>query len=222
MKKKLDQWTSKFEQKLLAWKSAIDSNLEAKTISGGFKIWYSPVMENAEIMIYGINPGQNEGKNNETFILNPSDVFEYVAHNPNYTLANQTKEIFKLSNLYNVFEKQTIKTNFYPIITKNQSSIKYCLNKTGKNNFKNFEIELKAMQLELIDLINPKIILCEGKSTFYLIASLFQQNDKINWNNNCGNLVVNDNKLVIIGYSRLFSNIKNKQGVAALLTKFYK
>ena len=62
---------------------------------------------------------------------------------------------------------------------------------------------------------NPKIIICEGKSVFDIIKD-YDDILESDWKNDCGYLK-RPNGQIIIGYNRIFSNIKNKKELSALV-----
>ena len=60
-------------------------------------------------------------------------------------------------------------------------------------------------------------MICEGKSVFNHFKDN-NSNTDFKWENDCGSFKLNDDTIVI-GYSRRFSNIRNKNGLSELIIK---
>jgi len=60
--------------------------------------------------------------------------------------------------------------------------------------------------------------ICKG--AYDNVISLFHNFGEYNWKEGCGYATVTDEKLVIIGYSRRFSIIRNKPALIELLKQF--
>lgn len=92
-----------------------------------------------------------------------------------------------------------------------------CFNILEENGYEKYQdVSLKWTD-ELINLLSPKIIICEGKGVFDKLA---KNQKNINWSSDCG--FFQKNNITIIGYSRRMSSIRNKEGVAELISKYWK
>jgi len=184
----------------LKYNKIINSNDEYKNKFGGFKVWYSPVKFNPKFLIIGINPGINETTPSKKIRIKPGDKFEYLNANPVYNLAKFQMDSFRLANLESVFKTDTIKTNFYHIITETEKDIK-CLNKIEKGLYAKYDKDSLLITKKIIDIISPKIILCEGKSIYERLVTVYNKiGDE--WINEQGYTFVSKLNLIILGFSR--------------------
>ena len=230
MKKlRYQNWQSDIRENLLNLKIKIDNNEIAKSFYGGFYIWDSKYIENPEIMFIGINPGNGNPNNSGKVITEAEEQISYMefldGENDNYTLAKETIKSFEMAGfsiqeIRELLNDKSIKTNFYYLITKNQNDISKCINQIENYSFKDFWKKSYEWTGQLIELTNPKIIICEGKSVFDIIKD-YDDILESNWKNDCGYLI-RPNEQIIIGYNRIFSNIKNKKELSELIKKYVK
>lgn len=182
----------------------------------GFSVWYSELRYNPKYLLIGINPGagyfNSTGvKYREDIDLDPSDVFEYGEYGGG--LANETILVFKKANRYNDLEN-SIKINIHYLITSNQKDL-FLLQGIllDKYNINMFE-KAKEWTIQLIDMINPQNILCEGAYPAKRIAEYYDE--KIIWENNICEYQIKG-RIKVLGYKRLFSKILNKNGLVEKL-----
>ncbi|TCC97484.1 hypothetical protein EZ449_21945 [Pedobacter frigidisoli] len=192
-----------------------EKNLEINAF-GGFKVWYSNLIKNPKILIIGINPGKNEKTTAMNINFRPSDELEYLADKPNYRLAMQMKKAFAAAELSDVLFNSTMKTNYYHIITDQMNHIQ-TLNKVYKGLGKRYNTQSALIIKQLINIIQPEYIICEGKSIYRKVCSLYQDPSESNWSNDCGFSSFSNGEPTIIGFARIRSNIKNIPEVAKLL-----
>jgi len=70
-------------------------------------------------------------------------------------------------------------------------------------------------------MLKPKVVICEGKSVYKKILAMNQPLlTPPHWENHCGYFETEPGYPVVIGYSRYFSNIRNKEGLAELIRRF--
>lgn len=222
-----ENWSSDILKTLTEIKNKIDKNEIAKSLYGGFYVWDSKFIENPEIMFVGINPGNgnpnNEGKIN-TELEQQISYLEFLdGENDSYTLAKETVNAFEMAGfsiteIRNLLSEKSVKTNFYYLITKNQNDIRKCLNQIENYTFNEFWLQSYKWTGELIELIRPKIIICEGKSVFDIVKD-YDDINQFEWKDDCG-YAIRPNGQVLIGYNRIFSNIKNKNELSVIIKKF--
>ena len=224
-----NNWKSDIANKLASLKIKIDQNEIAKSLYGGFYVWDSKFIENPEIMFIGINPGNGNPNNSGKIITEPEQQISYMefldGENDSYVLAKETIKAFEMAGfsipeIRELLNEKSIKTNFYYLITKNQNDISKCINQIEDYDFKEFWKQSYEWTGQLIELTNPKIIICEGKSVFDIIKD-YDDISESNWKNDCGYLI-RPNGQIIIGYNRVFSNIKNKVELSELIKRFAK
>lgn len=220
-------WTADINEILSNLKEKIDNNLNAKSLYGGFYVWDSKYIANPEIMFIGINPGNGNPTNSGKIVTEPEQQISYMefmdGENDSYTLAKETIESFEMAGYSNteireLLNEKSIKTNFYYLITRDQNDISKCINQIEDYKFKDFWNQSYKWTGQLIELTNPKVIICEGKSVFDTVKD-YDDVLESEWKNDCGYLK-RPNGQVIIGYNRIFSNIKNKEEFSRLIKKF--
>tara|TARA_R100000988_G_scaffold52441_1_gene25720 strand:+ start:313 stop:1035 length:723 start_codon:yes stop_codon:yes gene_type:complete len=225
----INDWSSNIYKELTSLKELIDANEVSKSLYGGFYVWDSKYIENPEIMFIGINPGNGNPNNSGKVITEPENQISYMefldGENPNYRLAIETIKSFEMAGysipeIRELLNEKSIKTNYYYLITKNQTDISKCINQLDNYSFKDFWQKSYDWTGQLIELTNPKVIVCEGKSVFDTIMD-YDDVSETGWKNDCG-YCVRPNGQTIIGYSRNRSNIKNKDGFSELIKRFIK
>lgn len=198
----------------------IERNPSAEKLYKGCTILYSPLYENTEIMFIGINPGagfyNNTGIKHREIDLEPTDSFEYLEAKDNYdyTIASETREIFEEANLSYLLEK-CVKTNYYYFITSRMSDLWELFSSLGEEMNIKFHQLAQKWTKDIIEMVNPKIIICEGKLAFDKVQQIY--NISPTWNESIGYFEL-PNKTFVVGYKRRYSFIQDKDG----LIKFFK
>lgn len=217
-----ENWKKEVENTLEIWKIELDKNPKTKELYNGFCIWYSNLIYNPKIMIIGINPNWSSMDKHETGIdMKEDSRLTFLHKYPKDKLGPQVIEIFKNAGLYSELEKETIKTNFFYLATKNAKQINECVNEVGGKFVGDFYMQSSKWTKQLVEIIKPTYILCEGKDAFNRVVETLQPKANIVWKNDCGYSKSPDS-MIIIGYNRLFSNIKNKTALSNLLKELVK
>lgn len=185
----------------------------------GCYILYSPLNINTEVMFIGINPGA--GFYNSTGIkirdtdLEPTDTFEYLEAKDNYdyTIASETREVFEKSEHYHLLEN-CVKTNIFYFATSNQADLFHMFSELGEEINSKFHFLSKKWTMDMIKLVNPKVILCEGKLAMDLVSKYYEQT--VTWNDAIGYFEM-PNKTLVVGYKRRYSNIQDKEALIDFL-----
>lgn len=178
----------------------------------GTQILFSPLYNKPNIMLIGINPGagynKNEDKNVKRF--NPMKFMEYVGGG--YMLARQTRKLFELSGLTISDLKNSVKTNCFFIATTNAKELDALL-----KNLEKYNIRTKSQKWinSLIEIVEPKLIICEGKKAFKELI----KDENFQFTSKKGPYFTTLNSIPVIGYDRKFSVIKEKQQVAKLINE---
>jgi hypothetical protein len=180
----------------------------------GYKMFLSPVSYDPDIFFIGINPGNGESNIED---VEEREQFEYLQWD--FTLAKETRATFAMIDQSHMLSGNVIKTNFYYMITNNEPEIYSTIGKLNEGLRTQFYENTKRWTKELIEILQPKIIICEGKQAFDQIVDIFHPIRIESNYDNCY-LAINENyPFKIIGYSRRFSNIKNKQGLSKLISE---
>lgn len=189
-----------------------DAEIKSKTDKyyKGIQILFSPLIIRPKIMFIGINPGAgffNE-KNRNVKRFNPLEYSEYLKGG--YRLAQQTRKLFELAGLTIEDLKHSVKSNCFFFATKNEKELHQFL-----SHLKSSKVYNKSENWidKLVRLIEPKTIICEGKSAF----NRFMKNKDCEINDDGNVLYSKWNEIEIVGYKRNFSNILEIENVAKKL-----
>jgi len=139
--------------------------------------------------------------------LDPSDVFEYCEYGGG--LANETVQVFKTADRLSDLKK-SVKLNIHYLVTSNQKDL-FLLQGILIDKYKiNMYEKARDWTLKLIEMINPKCIICEGVYPAKRIAQYYEAN--IEWEKEVCQFMVKDG-IPVFGYKRLFSRIRNKEAL---------
>lgn len=193
----------------------IHNALAAEPLQKGIQLYFSPLKE-SDILFIGINPGAGffnyEGKIVKRF--SPLKHFEYIGQK--YYLATQTKKVFKDMKMDEPFIKAT-KINHFPFATKDKIALDKLLEKYDKEH-KMYYLS-KEFVKETIEIVKPKLIICEGKSSFDRLKDILKINS-VEYKDDTYVLKTED--FVAIGYRRNLSHIKNKDEFKSKIKQYYK
>ncbi len=182
----------------------------------GVHILFSNLIHQPKVLFVGINPGHGFfNHNNDTRVekYEPIEKLEYVDSRYDYTLSEETKKMFEIADCMNVLQHSSVKTNCCFFSTNNEKELTDLLNKIMHNGRPNIYREVEAWTKRIIEMVEPEIIVCEGKSAFNKVASHIVEGKKT-WFDGYGYYVAS-NGIHVIGYERSYSNILDKEKVAA-------
>ena len=199
---------------------ALEQNPSAKTMYKGCVIMYSPLRESPPFLFIGINPGDEQKEEEQPKEnLEPSDGFEYInalENDYDYTLAKETRDLFEKAGMLDCLD-QSVKTNFYYFATSKKTTFSTLFSLLGEDMNKQLHANAFKWTRQMIEMVKPKIIICEGITTFDNLSVLYYgvpgKREGV-----CGYFELPD-KTPVIGYSRYYSNIKDKCFVADFLRK---
>jgi len=195
----------------LLLKKAIGENKEITSLLLGWKIFYSPIVINSKIVFIGINPGGGDTGNPFVYYNEEHKIIEYLDDERNdYMLAKNTKKIFNKIDKFNLLEN-TVKMNtkFYATVGVGEMKIfEDFLYRNHRELYNHLIENNKKWTKELIAIINPENIICEGKSAFDFMDDLYDDGD--NWtktldydtNKYCGNFKRKSDGMNLFGYTR--------------------
>jgi hypothetical protein len=203
-KKEVKNYNSNFNQLL-------ESNSNFKDLYYGFEVIDGKIIDNPSILFIGINPGKGNGKYGkdilETNQVSYLDIFDenYKDDYPNrYHLAEKTIKFFRLigwsdSKIKEIFAKGVVKTNFYHLATENITDLKKVLNDIDQSD--DYFKKSAEFSIQLINILQPKVIILEGKSVFNnIVKECYCKNV---WNDKgFGYHFDEENNSHILGYSR--------------------
>ena len=192
-------------------KNSIGDNKEIVSLLLGWKIFYSPIIINPKILFIGINPGGGDPGEPFTYYNEEHKILEYIDDERNdYMLAKNTKKIFNKTNQLELL-KDAVKMNtkFYATVGIGEmKTFEDFLYKNHKELYNQLMQNNKKWTKELIEIINPENIICEGKSAFDFMDDLYDDGD--NWtktldydtNKYCGNFKRISDGMNLFGYTR--------------------
>lgn len=199
---------------------ALDRNPRAKPLYKGCVILYSSLLEAPPFLFIGINPGdeQKESEKPKEELGQCDDGFEYTSaleYGYDYRLAKQTRDLFEMAGMADCLDK-SVKTNFYYFATSGVKNLWPLFSTLGEDMNKQFHENARRWTQRMIEMIKPKTIICEGIDPFNRLSDVYgvpKTREDV-----CGYFELPD-KTPVIGYSRSYSNIKNKSFVADFLKK---
>jgi hypothetical protein len=167
-------------QKLENWKERVlKFNKETydkvnKELCSGFYTVDGKMNNEAKILIIGYNPGKSG--NNITYECfetfendgNPMSYLE-LGQGYRYHLAEKTTNVFSKANLkteqiISIYENNCTKLNLYHLISKDGKGLEDSFD--SLNNWHFYRDEMHKFMFEIVDIIKPKLVLIEGKSTW--------------------------------------------------------
>lgn len=167
--KEADEWHAKLEE-------LYETDEMINKLYRGIDIWFSPIIENPEIMFLGINPGAGfYNNNNKTLVhrIEPRKKPEYVDDEVSYILKRDWEYVFgnkeNCLNRRDLLEK-SVKSNFCFFATEKTNDMKKLFTQmSGKLGAAPYKL-CGDWTRRLIKEINPKILICEGKQAFELLC----------------------------------------------------
>ncbi len=174
----------------------------------GIQVLFSPLIYKPKVMFIGINPGAGFNNENNKVVKRYSPLENNEYYHYNYKLAKQSQKLFELSGLGKEELKKTVKTNCFFFATKNQKELYKML-----SHLKTKDVYSKSAKWtdNLMTLVQPEIIICEGKSAF----CRFIENKNIISKKRSENVFYTTyGDIKVLGYKRQFSNITHIEEVA--------
>lgn len=206
IKKEIEEFLNQIEN---------DNNIskQLKKYFKGIQVFFSPLLHKPKLMFIGINPGagffNNEGRQeNNVKRLSPMKFTDYVGQQ--YKLAKETRELFNLAGISEKELKNSVKSNYYFLATTNSKDLFSLLSHLKIHNVYG---NSKKWINQLIDIVEPEIIICEGKTVFDKLT----KDRKTNVSEINGIFYTEFDNIKVIGYKRIFSNILNKKELAKVL-----
>jgi hypothetical protein len=185
----------------------------------GWRILYSDIKEHCDVLLVGINPGSGEKIGARNYELDALEKLEYIDDSRNkYSLSFLVNRIFEKAGLFELLENSTMKTNTKFYASYGTDELSEFENHLAENHielYKELMGNNKIWIKELVNIIQPKIIIAEGKAAFlYLDDEIFtnENNDWTNiitWNGVVGAWKRNDG-LVLFGFSRRRGNFDDE------------
>ncbi len=231
--KTINEWKHQVLDYLNKLDQDLQKNEHAKDLYFGFDVIDGQLRPNPDILFIGINPGSSDKKNKsgvrmETPRISYLDIYNTeVEDKYSYPLATNIVNMLKLAGMsedeiIKLLDERSVKTNLFHIATVGENEIKQALNLSSISNYqKYFQFSTKYC-VDLIKIINPKIVIFEGKSTYENIIEVCYGH-KNTWNNDLdyGYFFDKLTGVYYIGFSRTYSNINQIESVASKLNEVF-
>lgn len=196
----------------------LDEGPMFKRFYTGWKVWFSPVLDNPKILFIGINPGGVEGVEAD---VEPDGQLQYIYdESPTWYLKNDTLKVFYDKRISNRIDlEDCVKTNYYYLATRKFNSNFYKLveflgRQSDKQGLGDIFLEKsKLWTQQLIQVLKPKIIICEGVTAFDLVTEYALNNKIPRSNEDVFTIYDKKHDVQIVGYRRSSpqAGIKNKE-----------
>lgn len=190
---------------------------EIQTLYKGCQLLFSPLLQRPKILLIGFNPGGGyfncHGKIVEEF--QPMQALEYYLNT--HPLAEQTKSLFRKAGTEEDLQHYTVKTNFYYWATDNVADFNRLMKLMPEELSKKIFQMARVWTKQLIETLQPELIITEGFKAFDEIAVLFPEKVNFEKVESYKSFQIPEN-LEILGFKRNPSSILNKK----VITKYIK
>jgi len=200
----------KYYHDLILKESNKDSRI--KELYKGCQILFSPLRK-PEFLLVGFNPGGGYAKWHGKIVqeFEPMQALEYYLNK--HSLGDQTKSLFSLAGKEKDLENSTVKFNFYPWATNNVADFNELMKLLPSGlNAKLFHLS-RVWTKRLIDIIDPRVIVCEGFKAFEEVEVLFSDKAKFE-SNEYIKFFQGSNDINVFGYKRNQGSIVEKDKIA--------
>ena len=182
-----------------------------------YKIFFSKMSFNADILFIGINPGGGE----YCCDTSPLEEFEYLEAGPDYQLGYNTKKAFILAGYENLLQdldkaNKVVKTNLYYLVTKNVSHLESFERNIPFDTRDNFLKNHVQWTHKIIQLCQPKLIIFEGKELDKHCPPFSSETVSIEVSETCHRYIFKNGSYGLL-YSRHGSTILDIEHFASLL-----
>ncbi|WP_289023062.1 hypothetical protein [uncultured Salegentibacter sp.] len=194
-------------------------NPEIQSLYKGCQLLFSPLLERPKILLIGFNPGSGyynwHGKIGEEF--QPMKALEYYLNT--HPLADQTKSLFRQAGMEEDLQYHTVKTNFYYWATDNVADFNRLLKKLPEELSQKIFHQARVWTKQLIDGLQPHMIIAEGFKAYDEIAVLFPEKLQEESSGSVRSFVT-PKGLKVLGYKRNQGSIIGKEEVVKSLFVF--
>ena len=197
--------------------SLYESDPEIQALYRGTSLWYSPIVENPEVMFLGINPGAgfyNNNNNQLCHFFEPLKIMEYIDDTQSYQLKWEWMYIFgeKGLNRLDVLAK-SVKTNFCYLATEDEAALKKLFTQIrGKLNIAPYEV-FGNWTRQVVQQIHPKLLICEGKDALEFLRNWSFKNEYKEIENAANLRKGQIGDIKVLQVSRARSTLKNADGI---------
>ena len=224
----IEQWKDEVKNYLTELKEIISKNPALKELCYGYSVIDGRINQNPEILFIGINAGKGDGQRKDSInietdhnsYIDPLIPEFYEDYESPYKLAESSIELLKKvgfteEEIIDKLQNNFVNTNQYYVDTKIADDIA-----SFRNHIPTFFHQSCYITIELIRILQPKIIIFEGKSSYDNIVEVCID-AKNTWNKTeeIGQYFFEESNSLILGYGRnRFGNISyNQENLASLI-----
>ncbi len=199
------------------------TDAEIQALYRGASLWYSPIVENPEVMFLGINPGAgfyNNNNNQLCHFFEPLKIMEYTDPKQDYQLKWEWMYIFgeKGLNRLDVLSK-SVKTNFCYLATEDEAALKKLFTQIrGKLNIAPYEV-FGNWTRQVVQQIHPKLLICEGKLALEFLRDWSFKNEYKEIESAADLRKGQIGDIKVLQVSRARSTLKNADGIISEIGK---
>ena len=199
------------------------TDAEIQALFRGTSLWYSPIVENPEVMFLGINPGAGFYNNNNhqlCHFFEPLKIMEYTDPKQDYQLKWEWMYVFgeKGLNRLDVLSK-SVKTNFCYLANEDEAALKKLFTQIrGKLNIAPYEI-FGNWTRQVIQQINPKLLICEGKDALEFLKTWSFKDEYKDETPVDGLKKGTIGNIKVLQVSRTYSTLKNADSIISEIGK---
>ena len=196
---------------------------EIQALYRGTSLWYSPIVENPEVMFLGINPGAgfyNNNNNQLCHFFEPLKIMEYTDPKQDYQLKWEWMYVFgeKGLNRLDVLSK-SVKTNFCYLATEDETALKKLFTQIrGKLNIAPYEV-FGNWTRQVVQQIHPKLLICEGNRALEFLRDWSFKNEYKEIENAADLRKGQIGDIKVLQVSRARSTLKNADGIISEIGK---
>jgi hypothetical protein len=193
-------------------------NAEIKRLYKGCEVYFSPLIENSDLMLIGINPGAGFYKQYKEIVQSFVPI-QHTYDESSYTLANEVKWVFNKLGKESIL-KNTFKTNYYYWATENEKELDMLFRALPHDLMGEIESKAQEWIKMLVDEINPKLIICEGIKSFRKFLHAFYPNyDAVHEGKYVKYTKINGRP--VFAFRRIFATIPYAEDFVAALKEQY-
>lgn len=195
---------------------AAKTNLEIRSLYKGCQLLFSPLLTRPKILLIGFDPGGGyykwHGKIVEEF--QPLQALEYYLNF--HPLGEQTKSLFQQAGREEDLQYHAVKTNFYYWATDNVADFNRLLKILPEELSKRIFHQARVWAKQLIENLQPEMIIAEGFKVYDELAVLFPHNLQEESSATVRSFVTPQG-LKVLGYRRNQGSIISKGNIAEKL-----
>ena len=191
---------------------AAKENPEIQSLYKGCQLLFSPLLARPKILLIGFNPGGGyynwHGKIVEEF--QPMEALEYYLNK--HPLGEQTKSLFRQAGREENLQHHTVKTNFYYWATDNVTDFNRLMKLLPEELSRKIFHLARVWTEQLIDALQPELIIAEGFKAFDEVEVLFPEKVKLEKEENLRSFEI-PGGMKVLGYKRNQGSIVGKEAI---------